>query len=549
MEHCIATAVVLAELGLSDEIIAAGLLHDVLSDTRMTSCQIEEYMPSSVVALVEKVTRLSEISQLYRDNTHTLEAEKLLDMLTTMSDVGALLIKLADRLHNMRTVNALPRCKQVRMASETQEVFAVLANRLGAWSLKSELEDLAFKTLNPEEYAEVAAAIAAHAPGNGAALTHHIQVVSEALRAAGLEVVDVSGRVKNVWGLWKKLKDGGRVEEVYDVQALRVVVPHKHDCYAALRVVESKWAAMPGRFKDYIRNRKANGYQSLHTTVRDGSGRSLEVQIRTPKMHYIAEYGFAAHWRYKEKLGREDLWLDRLVQWKKWVATSKLGILDRKLRPSGSPGKDVALVELAAALGLDSGEKQQQQQEQEASRELVTAGSMGPAAVSAFAAVSPFSRVNSSSFSSTRSSSDGGLTARELQQQARAAASAERFVQRFGLRPVDDADLQLRDSTILVNGPRGVRMVDVAAGSTLWELFRSGVVPDGELRGCGVQLNGELVVGRERWQKLLQAGDHIELVELGRASREGWGPAEPALYGPQLAAASANAPSQPLALH
>jgi ppGpp synthetase/RelA/SpoT-type nucleotidyltranferase len=417
------------------------------------------------------------------------------------------------------------------MASETQEVFAVLANRLGAWSLKSELEDLSFKTLNPEEYAGVAAAIAAHSPGNGAALSHHIEAVSEALRAAGLEVVDVSGRVKNVYGIWKKLKEGGRVEEVYDVQALRVVVPHKHDCYAALRVVESKWAAMPGRFKDYIRNRKANGYQSLHTTVRDASGRSLEVQIRTPKMHYIAEYGFAAHWRYKEKLDREDLWLDRLVQWKKWVATSKLGILDRKLRPSGSPGRDVALVELAAVLGLDTDEKPpppQQQQQQEALSGLVAARSLRSVSVASEPCVSPFSRVCSTT-SSVRSSSDGGLTARELQQQARAAASAERFVQRYGLQPVDDADLQLRDSTVLVNGPRGVRMVDVAAGSTLWQLFRSGVLPDGELRGCGVQLNGELVVGRERWQRVLQAGDHVELVELERSSREGWSPAEPYL--------------------
>lgn len=156
---------------------------------------------------------------------------------------------------------------QVRMASETLEVFSVLANRLGAWSLKAELEDLAFKALHPEEYACTAAAIQAHTAVEGASsedadgLGAHLEAVAAALAAAGVQVVDVSGRVKNVYGVWKKMRDGGRVEEVFDVQALRVVVPHKHDCYAALRAVEGLWAPVPGRFKDYIRHRKANGYQ------------------------------------------------------------------------------------------------------------------------------------------------------------------------------------------------------------------------------------------------------------------------------------------------
>lgn len=253
-----------------------------------------------------------------------------------MDDVSALLIKLADRLHNMRTISVLSRCKQVRMASETLDVFAVLANRLGAWAIKAELEDLSFKTLNPEEYELVSQAVAARTAAQAAAagaadggLAAGIDQLTAALQEAGVEVVDVSGRVKNVYGVWKKIqkqltgfsrssKRGGvcetsgsyadqvqdqecasssvdlagsppqrlapaaaavagvsssgsseeraaavaaAVSRVYDIQALRVVVPHKHDCYAAMRCVQDLWTAMPGRIKDYIRNRKANGYQ------------------------------------------------------------------------------------------------------------------------------------------------------------------------------------------------------------------------------------------------------------------------------------------------
>ncbi|KIY96583.1 GTP pyrophosphokinase, partial [Monoraphidium neglectum] len=386
ISHCLATAAILAELGLPEETVAAGLLHDVLSDTRVTAWQLEEHVPRSCVELVEKVTRLSEVSQLYRDNAHSLEAASILHMLTSMSDVSALLVKLADRLHNMRTVGALSRCKQVRMASETLDVFAVLANRLGAWSVKAELEDLAFKTLQPEDYEQVFRAVAERAALID--LPARVAQVRAALAAAGLDVVDVSGRVKNIYGVWRKLQAGGlgvdRIDEVYDVAALRVVVPHKHDCYRALREVEGLWAAVPGRFKDYVRNRKGNGYQSLHTTVFTGAADAgagaapaiqgaddpataaaaglpvpslLEVQIRTPKMHYIAEYGFAAHWRYKEKLSREDLWLDRLVQWKKWVAAEKLRLRDSKVREGGSPQRDpvlAALIESLAAASPDA---------------------------------------------------------------------------------------------------------------------------------------------------------------------------------------------------
>jgi GTP pyrophosphokinase len=545
LAHCLATAVILAELGLPEETVAAGLLHDVLSDTSVTPVQLEEYVPRSCVELVEKVTRLSELSQLYRDNTHTVEAAAMLDMLTSMSDVSALLVKLADRLHNMRTIGALARCKQVRMASETLDVFAVLANRLGAWSVKAELEDLAFKTLQPEDYQQVRGLVVAlggwghcarvrrppavavllftappapaltpphptpptlppaqistaiEARAAAADLPARVAQARAALEAAGLDVVDVSGRVKNAYGVWKKLQKAGLgvegLDRVHDVAALRVVVPHKHDCYVALRAVEAAWAPVPGRFKDYVRSPKANGYQSLHTSVRAGppaaggddegtaaaaaaaAAAHLEVQIRTPKMHYIAEYGFAAHWRYKERLAREDLWLDRLVRWKKWVAADKLRLRDAKVRAGdGSPQRDPAIVGLAAAAA-------------------------GASADGEDAAASPASPPRAAG------SPSGGSP-------AAAAELDARFMARFSIAPVSDADLEGRDASILVSGPRGVRVLEVAGGTTLAQLLAGGRVSEAEARRCSVQLNGRAVPVLGRRELVLRPGDHVAFV-------------------------------------
>ncbi len=393
------------------------------------------------------------------------------------------------------------------MATETLDVFAVLANRLGAWSVKAELEDLAFKTLQPEDYEHVASAVAARAAAID--LPARIAQVRAALAAAGLDAVDVSGRVKNTYGVWKKLQKAGlgvdRIDEVYDVAALRVVVPHKHDCYRALREVEGLWAAVPGRFKDYIRHRKGNGYQSLHATVLAAAGADggalplslLEIQIRTPKMHYIAEYGFAAHWRYKEKLSREDLWLDRLVQWKKWVAAEKLRIRDAKVRASGSPQRDLALAGLveaaqavAAAQASAGGDQQQQ-----------------PAAA---AAPSPPAGVS------------------ELD---------ARFMARFSIQPVSEADLDAHSTSILVSGPRGVRVVDIPAGCTLSQLLAgrgqaggSGLaVTEHEARGCSLQLNGRAVPLLARRETQLRPGDHVAFVHepaLAPAAARGASPAD-----------------------
>ncbi|WIA22155.1 hypothetical protein OEZ85_004491 [Tetradesmus obliquus] len=630
LAHCCATALILAELGLPEDAVAAGLLHDVLCDTPMQQWQLEQVLPASVVSLVSKVSQLNQLSQAYRDNTHSLEAEAMLDMLTGMDDVTALLIKLADRLHNMRTIGALPRCKQVRMASETLDVFAVLANRLGAWAIKAELEDLSFKTLNPEEYQMVADAVAARAAtaaagaedGSGSSpgsLASGIDELTAALSAAGLQVVDVSGRVKNVYGVWKKvqkaLRGGTRnrgsaaeaaaavsaagglssgsssdgeelassplspaaaaaasgigcasseqraaelreaVNRVYDIQALRVVVPHKHDCYAAMRVVQDLWTALPGRLKDYIRQRKANGYQSLHLTVRDGRGQPLEVQIRTPKMHYIAEYGFAAHWRYKERLGRQDLWLDRLVQWKKWVASEKLGIVDRKLRPSGSPGAaggDAALAGLATRLGLEAGAGG----DVSASLPVGEGGSGSTAAsegvplrsISAGDAVAAeladlMQREAAAAFADVPARSSGAFFS-PFADAAAAAGSAsaadEKFAARFRMQPISEAEVDQHGASVMISGPRGVAIAQLPARCTVAQLLGSREVLEklrrtgsgglsSALRGgssissalaavassssCRLAVNGVVVMPSQAEQVVLRSGDQLQLLE------------------------------------
>eukprot|EP00775_Hariotina_reticulata_P014283 gene14283-10_t len=445
LSHCAAAALILAELGLSEEVVAAGLLHDVLCDTFTQAAELSQQLPASVVSLVTKVAQLNQLSQTYRDNTHSLEAEAMLDMLTGMDDVSALLIKLADRLHNMRTIGSLARCKQVRMASETLDVFAVLANRLGAWSIKAELEDLSFKTLNPEEYDMVAEAIAA---------------------------------------------------------------------------LQEMWQVMPGRVKDYIRNRKANGYQSLHLTVRDGRGQPLEVQIRTPKMHYIAEYGFAAHWKYKERLGRQDLWLDRLVQWKKWVASEKLGIVDKKMRSAGSPGSggDAALAGLAARLGLES---------------AVSGGSAAGAMASVLSTLSAGDAVGAELEALGAGSSFGRGVSRG---QAVVAAAAvvmssspadEKFAARFRMQPISEAEVYQHGASVLVSGPRGVHITQVPARCTVGQLLGSRELTDQLRRAgsgglsalpgasglCRLAVNGVVVMPSQAQQVVLRSGDQVQLLE------------------------------------
>jgi hypothetical protein len=289
-------------------VVAAGLLHDTLDDTMLTAEQLGALFPDSdVPLLVAGVSKMSGASQLHRDAGRHLprgEVDALRAMLLAMADVRVVLIKLADRLHNMRTVGALSPAAAARVAAETLDVFCPLANRLGVWSVKAELEDACFQVLHAAEHDAVAGRLHGGAEAAGVAASR--AALADALAAAGVHTLDLSGRPKNLYSIWRKMERKGLpladVHAVLDARALRVIVPDERACYAALEAVHSLWAPLDGKVKDYIVEPKANGYRSLHTVVTDAAGRPLEVQIRTPEMHAVAEYGVAAHWRYKIQL-------------------------------------------------------------------------------------------------------------------------------------------------------------------------------------------------------------------------------------------------------
>ncbi|GIL71528.1 hypothetical protein Vretimale_2620 [Volvox reticuliferus] len=364
LSHCVEVAKVLAGLGLDAETVAAGLLHECPSSDVYRS-QLEEFMPPSVVSVLDRINTISEMSRLYRQhsNSGSFTEETFRRMLVAMEDVKAVLVKLADRIHNMRTVAVLPIERQNALARETLEVYSVVANRLGVWCLKAELEDLAFSLLHPEDYTWLKNAVESRQ--GPVALEATINAIKAALHEHGVKYEDISGRPKNLYGIYSKLKKDGKLltseslDTVYDLMALRVVVASKHDCYAALRAVQSVYRTMPTRSKDFIKDiKKPNGYQSLHETVYGDGDVPVEVQIRTHKMHYIAEYGFAAHWKYKEKLDSEDEWLEKETQYKRWLTQYKLGVHDKKVRPQGSPPTDGSLKSLGVAY-LDVPEEQQ----------------------------------------------------------------------------------------------------------------------------------------------------------------------------------------------
>ncbi|EFJ40309.1 hypothetical protein VOLCADRAFT_78003 [Volvox carteri f. nagariensis] len=364
LSHCVEVAKLLAGLGLDEEAVAAGLLHECLSSDVYRS-QLEEFMPPSVVSVLDRVNTISEMSRLYRQHSTSgsFTEETFRRMLVAMEDVKAVLVKLADRIHNMRTVRILPIERQEALARETLEVYSVVANRLGVWCLKAELEDLAFSVLHPEEYTWLKNAVRSRQ--DPVALEATINAIKGALHSHGVKYEDISGRPKNLYGIYSKLKKDGKpltsesLGAVYDLMALRVIVASKHECYTALRAAQSVYRTMPARSKDFIKDiKKPNGYQSLHETVYGEGDVPVEVQIRTHKMHYIAEYGFAAHWKYKEKLDSEDEWLEKETQYKRWLTQYKLGVHDKKVRPQGSPPTDGSLKSLGVAY-LDAPEDQQ----------------------------------------------------------------------------------------------------------------------------------------------------------------------------------------------
>jgi guanosine-3',5'-bis(diphosphate) 3'-pyrophosphohydrolase len=319
--HPLAVATILAELGMNTETLCAALLHDTVEDTTYTLDQLRADFGDVIAALVDGVTKLDKVKY-----GEAAEAETVRKMVVAMSrDIRVLVIKLSDRLHNMRTLRYLPRPKQERKARETLEIFAPLAHRLGMNTLKWELEDLAFQTLYPKRFDEIARLVSERAPRRDVYLQDVIENVSGDLREAKIKAT-VKGRPKHYYSIYQKMiaREVG-FEEIYDLVGIRVLVDTVRDCYATLGTIHARWNPVPGRFKDYIAMPKFNMYQSLHTTVIGPEGKPVELQIRTRAMHNRAEYGIAAHWKYKEETvgagspgkAGDMAWLRQLLDWQK----------------------------------------------------------------------------------------------------------------------------------------------------------------------------------------------------------------------------------------
>ncbi len=318
IEHPLSVADILADMRMDVPAIAAGLLHDTIEDTGTTSKDIRDMFGEEIAFLVESLTKLSRIEFKTKEEA---QAENFRKMLLAMSeDIRVILIKFADRLHNMRTLQHLPENKRQRIATETLEIYAPLANRLGIGWLRVEFEDLSFKFLMPELYDDLVKKVAKRKEEQEGYLKEVAQVVEDRLREEGLKGT-VYGRVKHYYGIYQKMHNQGiTFDQVYDVLGLRIITDTKANCYTIMGLIHSLWLPIPGRFKDYIAMPKSNLYQSLHTTVIGPKGERVEFQIRTEEMHRIAEEGIASHWRYKEKDSLKDRdsryisWLRELVQ-------------------------------------------------------------------------------------------------------------------------------------------------------------------------------------------------------------------------------------------
>jgi GTP pyrophosphokinase len=332
--HPVAVTLAVTELELDHFALAAALLHDVQEDCGIPNQEIEARFGAEVARLVDGLTKLEKmplrVGEMQTESLGHMQAQNLRKMLLAMAeDIRVVLIKLCDRLHNMRTLDALPAAKQKRIALETMEIFAPLANRLGVWHLKWELEDLAFRYLEPERYDEIAELVASKRGERQLFIADAAAILRKRLEDAGI-TAEVTGRAKHIYSIHQKTERYAResktFDQIYDLSALRVFVDDVVECYHALGVVHSVWRPIPGQFDDYVANPKDSLYQSLHTTVFAQGGRPLEVQIRTHDMHRIAEYGIAAHWRYKEGASPQQkdeeriAWLRQLLEWQRDMA-------------------------------------------------------------------------------------------------------------------------------------------------------------------------------------------------------------------------------------
>ena len=311
--HSVEVAKILADLQLDSITVASGLLHDVVEDTRLTVADVEAEFGKEIAAIVDGLTKIAKLPSGGSTQERQVESYRKL-LLSIAKDARVIIVKLADRLHNMRTLDWLPAEKRRRIAQETRDLYAPLAHRFGMAKLRWELEDLAFKHLESEEYKALAKKVAQKRGEREALIKQLADPLIERLNRAGIRDVEVTGRPKHLWSIYKKMKQREKpYEEIYDLLAIRVLVKSVPDCYHALGIIHDGWTPVQERIKDYIAQPKSNGYQSLHTTV-FGPGRQLyEVQIRTRDMHRTADFGIAAHWRYKEDAKSDEL--DRHLSW------------------------------------------------------------------------------------------------------------------------------------------------------------------------------------------------------------------------------------------
>jgi GTP pyrophosphokinase len=333
IEHPIAVARILADMEMDRQTIAAALLHDVVEDTVVTSAEVAARFGPEVAQLVDGVTKLTQIPYQSKEDA---QVENLRKMFMAMAkDIRVIIVKLADRLHNMRTLGHVAPEKQQRIARETIEIYAPIAHRLGIWKIKWDLEDLCLRYLDPETYREISERVAKKRGERENAVENVVDLLRAQFEKLGIPA-DVTGRPKHFYSIYSKLKKGRDFSTIYDLTAVRVIVDSVKDCYGTLGVVHSIWKPIPGRFKDYIAMPKPNMYQSLHTTVVGPGGDPLEIQIRTLEMHRTSEYGIAAHWRYKEG-GKDDpfehklTWLRSLLEWQNDTADSRAFMENLKL--------------------------------------------------------------------------------------------------------------------------------------------------------------------------------------------------------------------------
>ena len=348
INHCLAVANILTELRVPPEVIAAGLLHDTVEDTKVTIDDIRRDFGEIVASLVDGVTKLTNlprVSQSGLDGKEQTEAQaEDVELLKTQAplgrspdvvsetqrktflamgdDVRVVLIKLADRLHNMRTLGYMPEEKRRRIGKQTLEIYAPLANRLGIWQIKWELEDLAFRYVDPDKYKEIADQLKERRPDREIQVDQIVDKLKQVLTQNNIEV-EISGRPKHIYSIYRKMQRKGKsFDLVRDLRAVRLIVPDVPACYATLGLIHTHWRPIPGEFDDYIAAPKDNFYQSLHTAVIYDDGKTLEVQIRTPEMHQNSEYGIAAHWKYKEGTPRDKsykdriTWLRKMMEWR-----------------------------------------------------------------------------------------------------------------------------------------------------------------------------------------------------------------------------------------